>query len=574
MNNLTYLLESFPFGFFAVNRQWKITYCNKGAEQLLMLPRETIVGELLWTKLAIPSLADRHSEFQKAMDENVPVTVEEYVDRAEMWLEISAYPAEGGLSVCVKDITERRLEAEKLKESAQHLQLFTSSPVPKWIYDHETFKFMEVNDAAVNHYGYSTEEFLSMTVPQLWPKGDCYFTKSVNEKIKQGLPCKVIVMHLHKSGRTMEVQIDSRAFPSRGSKARLVVAVDITEKLQAERTTFANEQRFLALTQYGTDLTAILDPSGTYRYVGPSFQTVLGIPPSEFIEKNAFDFVHPADRKRVQDLFDKLTTNKRTYIPPFRFRSARKKYRWIEAILTDCTTDPTVGGVIVNSRDVTHNIINNIKIKEHVDRFNLVSKTTSDVVYDWDLNQNRGTWNKGIKGIFGHKQTRSVNIAFWFDLIHPDDRKAVFKNIKHHIRNKKARWRQEYRFRCADGSYRYVLDRGFFTYNHLGKVSRMLGALQDITERVMHLQAIEEQNKRLQEIAWIQSHVVRAPLARIMGLSTLIQESHDDQVSLNELLAMLQESTNELDTTIREIISKTEKLELQPPEFRITENET
>ena len=80
----------------------------------------------------------------------------------------------------------------------------------------------------------------------------------------------------------------------------------------------------------------------------------------------------------------------------------------------------------------------------------------------------------------------------------------------------------------------------------------------DITERMNHIEAIEEQNTKLKEIAWIQSHLVRAPVARILGLIELLknEKEKDNEV---ELLNYIYDSTEELDVLIKDIIYKTEK---------------
>ena len=86
----------------------------------------------------------------------------------------------------------------------------------------------------------------------------------------------------------------------------------------------------------------------------------------------------------------------------------------------------------------------------------------------------------------------------------------------------------------------------------------------DVSDRKSYLQSIEEQNKRLREIAWMQSHVVRAPLARILGLANLLLElgmvSEVDSVSLIENISS---SAVELDKIIRQIVEKTENVQNQ-----------
>ena len=86
----------------------------------------------------------------------------------------------------------------------------------------------------------------------------------------------------------------------------------------------------------------------------------------------------------------------------------------------------------------------------------------------------------------------------------------------------------------------------------------MIGSMQDITERVNYVRDIEQQNTRLREISWMQSHHVRAPLARILGISTLIADHLKNEPESEELLDYLLKSVHELDLVVRDIVKKTE----------------
>jgi len=116
----------------------------------------------------------------------------------------------------------------------------------------------------------------------------------------------------------------------------------------------------------------------------------------------------------------------------------------------------------------------------------------------------------------------------------------------------------EYRFQCSDGSYKYILDRSYLVTDDSGKPKRMIGSMQDMTEIYEYINTIKDRNACLKEIAWTQSHVVRAPLARIMAIIDLLQV----QGGLGEqskLLEYIVTSAKELDEIIRKITEKTEQ---------------
>src|SRR5690606_964679 len=86
--------------------------------------------------------------------------------------------------------------------------------------------------------------------------------------------------------------------------------------------------------------------------------------------------------------------------------------------------------------------------------------------------------------------------------------------------------------------------------------------INDITEKLNYIEAIESQNSKLQEIAWLQSHVVRAPLARIMGLIDLIQHFPEPAIQHSELLDAINRAAVELDNVIRSITDKAEQINI------------
>jgi PAS domain S-box-containing protein len=86
----------------------------------------------------------------------------------------------------------------------------------------------------------------------------------------------------------------------------------------------------------------------------------------------------------------------------------------------------------------------------------------------------------------------------------------------------------------------------------------------NITERLNYIREIELQNQKLREISWIQSHMVRAPLARLLGLIGLIRNMKDDTGELQRMMNYLEVSANELDQVVREIVSRTEMPEVDP----------
>ena len=145
--------------------------------------------------------------------------------------------------------------------------------------------------------------------------------------------------------------------------------------------------------------------------------------------------------------------------------------------------------------------VNNIEIKESNERYDIVAKATSDTIWDWKIEDDSIIWNKGICGVFGYqKEDVGSTSKWWFDRIHPEDSLKMSVKLYSFLEQKTEKWQDEYRFQCADGSYKYVFDRGFLVKDANGKPLRMIGAIQDVTK-----QKEEEQRLRLLETVITQS---------------------------------------------------------------------
>jgi PAS domain S-box-containing protein len=553
------ILESITDGFIAVDHNWIITYFNKEAELLLGLKRGTVVGKNLWQIFPNGKNEKFYPEYHRAMSDQVSVRFNEYLSKENMWLEVTAYPSGDGLSAYFKDITGKVNADIKLQKAKEQYQaLFDFSPLAKWVYDTKTLKFLAANETAVREYGYSMEEFLSMSIKDIFDPEEFFHLEQVlDTTVKHKLTSKFESRHLKKSGEIIDVQVDGQQLPSWGENARIVLALDITSRVQAERALKRSEQRFRSLVQEGSDLIAIVDSEGNYFYVSPTYKR-LGLAPENMLGKNIFDVLHKDDVEGLRKQFFSLEPGTSLHIPPFRRLGRNNEIFWLEAVVTDLRHDPAVSGIVINSRDVTHRVQNEKKIRDSIDHYHNTTKTTSDAVYDWDLRNNELRWSKGFEQVFGHEHTSSLKEG-WFQLVHPEDRERVIAALADCLQNRVQKWKMEYRFRAADRNYRYVLDRGFFIYNEAGEPERMSGALRDISERVNYICSIEGLNKRLGEISWMQSHIVRAPLARIMGISELMRYN-EGEITQKELLGLLTDSANELDEIIRNILQQTKSI--------------
>lgn len=178
--------------------------------------------------------------------------------------------------------------------------------------------------------------------------------------------------------------------------------------------------------------------------------------------------------------------------------------------------------------------------------------------WEVDLTTGKHHWSDEAFRIFGFKPGE-VNPDYekFFMHLHTDDREML-RNVMNEAIN--GRPFQECEYRVLDNSRRvkYLHSRILVKRDKQLGTQRLLGFTLDITNLKLQTQALETQNEKLKEIAWVQSHEVRAPLARLMGLTLLLKDYPNANMDIPETLGHLMDSANELDEIIRRIVRKTE----------------
>lgn len=259
--------------------------------------------------------------------------------------------------------------------SKDHLNsnLFNLNPLPSWIYNYQTFQILDVNIAAIEHYGYSKEEFLKLTIKDIRPPHEIEKLIKAHATIKDqnGNISFGVFTHLKKDGTPIQVEINGHKIDFNNQKCILVVCQDISKRIEQEEIILQSEQRFKALVQEGGDMISIIDSDGKYSYTSPTTTAILGITPEEFQNNTIFDFIHPDDMEKAYTYMQRIATEKKVIVEPFRLKDGKKEWRWIETVLTNMLDNPAIRGIVANSRDIT-------KQKEEEQQFRLLSSVVTN----------------------------------------------------------------------------------------------------------------------------------------------------------------------------------------------------
>jgi diguanylate cyclase (GGDEF)-like protein/PAS domain S-box-containing protein len=237
-------------------------------------------------------------------------------DGRVVWCEVRTAPVrvDGRLvgHVCTAvDVSDKRRAETELRESeTRYRALFEQNPNPMCLYDRETLRFLGVNDAMVDHYGYTREEFLEMDIRDIRPPEDVPKLLSAVDRTIRELTTAGIFRHRKKNGEIIDVEVRSRATELSGRVVVLALLSDVTERLRAERA-LALQQSALAETTARLNHLLATSPTILYstRYrdgksmpmwISDSVTRLLGYSPEEAMAPEWWiRHLHPEDRQRV-----------------------------------------------------------------------------------------------------------------------------------------------------------------------------------------------------------------------------------------------------------------------------------
>lgn len=315
----------------------------------------------------------------------------------------------------IRDITEQKLVFEKLNASEElHRLLFDCNPLPMWVYDTQTLKFLKVNDTACQKYGYTRDEFLNMTIRNIRPNDEIVRLEWDVETSKD-IPIQHSTgwNHKLKSGEIINVDIHSHSFNYDGKKARMVAINDITDKQKAKDELEKSQQFLSSIIENSGSLIYVKDIYGKYlmvnkrwtEYTGYQSSDVVGKMPSElFRPHNAVVYIEN-DRRvlssgQIQEVNEELETELGT-----------KYFISIQFPLRDSAGNIT--GLCGMSTDVTKHKLAENEIKKSEEKYRSLIESSDAAITMMDFNGEYIYLNEIATRPFGKSPEKMIGVSVY-----------------------------------------------------------------------------------------------------------------------------------------------------------------
>lgn len=187
-----------------------------------------------------------------------------------------------------REITHlKEIEAALRDQQERYRYLFEVNPMPMWVYDRSTRRFLEVNKAATEKYGYTRDEFMTLQITDIRPEQELGRLNDALKMDTRGFYHGKNWLHKRKDGVVFNVEISSHDVDFNGQPARLVLANDVTDKIAAERALRESEETFRTMLEAASQGVILLDMSGYIRLVNVYIETAFGYDRSELVGQSA-----------------------------------------------------------------------------------------------------------------------------------------------------------------------------------------------------------------------------------------------------------------------------------------------
>jgi len=357
--------------------------------------------------------------------------------------------------------------------------LFENNPQPMWVYHIETLEFLAVNNAAVSHYGYSREEFLTMTIKDIRPPEDIpVLLDNVSKTLPQGLDSSPNWRHCKKDGTIIDVEITSHALMFDQKPARLVLVTDVTSHKQAKMALQESEERFRRAFENAPIGMALVGLDDRLLQVNQALCDILGYSREELLTKTVAAITHPDDialeATQKQEMNNKSASN---FSMDKRYIHADGHVVWAQLNVSGVTdSQGRMLYFIGQLQDITARKESEKKLRFQAQLLDSVRESVAATNLEGEVIY----WGKGAQELYGYSAKEVLGQLITF-IVPTEDAHEEEARIRQVL--EQGSWSGTYLQRRKDGSKFWADTVISLVKDEQGHPTGLIGIDRDITER-------------------------------------------------------------------------------------------
>ena len=360
-----------------------------------------------------------------------------------------------------------------------------------WVFDVESLSFLAINEAALQQYGYSRDEFLGMTIRDIRPAADISALLDNIAPLTTGLEKGGRWRHRRKDGSLIEVEVISYELDWAGRRARLVFAMDVTERTRTEERLSQSEVSYRNLVEDSPDA-MLVHRQGTIIFANSACARLFGVSSAkELLGRQHLDSVHPNDREVVEERIQKfaydLESVRRHEVRFLRFDG---KEVYAETVARSVIYKGELA-IQVMFRDISERLQAERKLKRSEADLATAQRIAHLGSYEWELSnldepeKNLLRWSDENFRTFGYEPGQiEVSGATFLGAVHPDDKIRIRDVIRRTIREENS-VSLDFRIIRPSGAVRCIHSHSNVIRDEkTSRPVRIVGTAQDVTERM------------------------------------------------------------------------------------------
>ena len=407
---------------------------------------------------------------------------------------------QAGSLMLLRDVTEQKRAEEALKESEERHRGVLEQMEEGYFEVDLAGNLVFFNDSVCRILGYPRGELIGMNHRDFVDQESAEEVyRHFNRVYRTGESVKGFDWELTKKdgGRLyVETSVSLRKSPEGEPVGFKGVIRDVSERKKAETARRKSEERFRSLVQNASDLITVVDQTGTITYESPSKERILGYGPQELVGRPVLEHVHPDDLAQVSAEFISVLSSP-GYLSEepaeFWYRHAEGTWRYLEALAANLLDDPSVGSIVITSRDVTERKLAEEDLKDSEERFRSLVQNASDIISILNPDGTIRYVSPSVEWVLGHQPEERVGRDAFGDETHPDDiestRDAFARGLE---RPGSTSPPMGFRVRHEDGSWRHLEAVATNRLDHPAVGGIVVNA-RDVTERKAYEERLRHQ---------------------------------------------------------------------------------
>jgi len=362
---------------------------------------------------------------------------------------------------------------------------FSRAPTAICLTELESGLFLDANEAYCRMIEVERDDLIGRRATEIgiWARLDDRRT-FIEQVRKTGRIRDREVSAVTRSGRAFTTLMDADLVEVDGRACLLTSLRDVSRQLETERVRRQVEEKFLKAFRASPDAVTLTRMSdGHFIDVNEGFELMTGYTRQETIGRTSADLHLWCDLPTRDAVMRQLgeTGRVRDLERPFRRKDGTFVVCSFSAEVTEIGGEPCVVAV---TRDLTERVRAEAALRESEERYRLVTERIGQLIYDFDFASRANTWTGAIERVTGYTAAEfsRVDADAWRAMIHPDDLASALE-VFQRASARRETYRARYRLRRKDGTFATVEESGFFIAGATGEVVRMLGIIDDVTER-------------------------------------------------------------------------------------------